>query len=143
MRNDLRPEQLGDLLDRPIVAALATFRPDGEVLLSPVWHEWRDGAFTVASSWGDVKVRHIRRDPRASIVVFESEIPYRGIEVRGRATVSTEGAHEVALRIAIRYLGRERGTAYVADESDDALIRLEPGRMRVWDFADEYPSIES
>lgn len=143
MRNDLRPEQLGDLLDRPIVAALATFRPDGEVLLSPVWQEWRDGAFTVASSWGDVKVRHIRRDPRASIVVFESEIPYRGIEVRGRATVSTEGAHEVALRIAIRYLGRERGTAFVADESDDALIRLEPGRMRVWDFANEYPPIES
>lgn len=142
MRNDLRPEQLGDLLERPIVAALATYRADGEVLLSPVWHEWRDGGFTVASSWDDVKVRHVRRDPRASIVVFESDVPYRGIEVRAEATVSREGAHEVALRIAIRYLGREEGPAYALGEPDDALIRLDPRRLRAWDFADEYPSIE-
>ena len=142
MRRDLRPEQLGDLLDRPIVAVLGTFRRDGELLLSPVWHEWRDGGFTVASSWDDVKVRHLRRDPRASILVFESELPYRGVEVRAVARLSREGAHEVSLRIAIRYLGQERGTAFAVEDSDDVLIRVEPGQLRAWDFADEYPTTE-
>jgi PPOX class probable F420-dependent enzyme len=142
VRRDLTPDQLGDLLDRPIVAVLATFRSDGEVLLSPVWHEWRDGGFTVASSWDDVKVRHLRRDPRASIVLYESELPYRGVEVRGASTLSRQGAHEAALRIAIRYLGREEGTAYAVEETDDVLIRLEPGQLRAWDFADEYPTTD-
>jgi PPOX class probable F420-dependent enzyme len=143
VRRDLTPDQLGDLLDRPIVAVLATLRSDGEVLLSPVWHEWRDGGFTVASSWDDVKVRHLRRDPRASIVLYESKLPYRGVEVRGASTLSKQGAHQAALRIAIRYLGREKGTAYAAEEADDVLIRLEPGRLRAWDFADEYPTTET
>jgi PPOX class probable F420-dependent enzyme len=142
VRRDLTPDQLGDLLDRPIVAVLATFRSNREVLLSPVWHEWRDGGFTVASSWDDVKVRHLRRDPRASIVLYESELPYRGVEVRGASTLSRQGAHEAALRIAIRYLGQEEGTAYAVEETDDVLIRLEPGQLRAWDFADEYPTTD-
>jgi len=64
--------------------------------------------------------------------------PYRGIEVRGRARIQTEGAHEAALRLAVRYLGEEEGAAYAEQAADDRLIRLEPGRLRAWDFADEY-----
>ena len=142
MRHDLRPEQLGDLLDRPIVAVLATRRRDDELLLSPVWHEWVDGGFTVASSWDDVKVRHLRRDPRASIVVHESALPYRGLELRGVATLERAGASETARRIAIRYLGEAAGTAYADEGHDDVLIRLEPGLLRAWDFVDDYPDSE-
>jgi PPOX class probable F420-dependent enzyme len=142
VRKNLRPDQLDDLLERPIVAVLATRRPDDELLLSPVWHEWREGGFTVASSWDDVKVRHLRRDPRASIVVHESSPPYRGIEVRGVATLSREGARETVLRIAVHYLGEEKGTAYAAQGYDDTLIRLEPGVLRAWDFADEDSVVE-
>jgi hypothetical protein len=43
MRRSLCPEDLGDLLELPLVAVLATYRRDGTALLSPVWHEWRDG----------------------------------------------------------------------------------------------------
>jgi hypothetical protein len=38
---------LGDVLERPLVAVLATYRRDGTVLLSPIWHEWRDNGFSV------------------------------------------------------------------------------------------------
>ena len=47
MRTNLTVGDLGDLLDRPLVAVLATLRTDGIVLLSPVYHEWRDGGFNV------------------------------------------------------------------------------------------------
>ncbi len=135
MRKDLRPEDLGELLERPLVAVLATYRRDGNVLLSPVWHEWRDGGFNVATGSGGVKVRHLQRDPRASIVVYEHEPPDRGIEVRGEARV--EGVGDAVRRIATRYLGEAGGAAYAESAGDDALIRLEPGRLRAWDFADE------
>ena len=47
MRRNLSVEQLGELLERPFNATLATYRHDGTVLLSPVWHEWRDGGFSI------------------------------------------------------------------------------------------------
>ncbi len=130
-------DDLGDLAELRLLAVLATYRHDGTVLLSPVWHEWRDGGFTVVTSSRDVKAAHLRRDPRASIVVCEHSPPYRGVEVRCRAQLVTTGAEEAVQRIASRYLGREAGAAYADSATDDLLIRLEPGELRAWDFADQ------
>jgi hypothetical protein len=55
MRRDLAIGDLGDLLERPMVAVLATHRSNGETLLSPVWHEWRDGGFNVVVGVDDAK----------------------------------------------------------------------------------------
>ena len=107
MRDDLGPDDLDGLLERPLVAVLATYRSSGDVLLSPVWHRWRDGGFDVVTGEDDVKTRHLRGDPRASIVLFESDPPYRGIEVRGRAVLGHADA-DVVRDIAVRYLGDER-----------------------------------
>ena len=138
MRTDLALGDLGEFLDQPRVAILATLRGDGTVLLSPVWHEWRDGGFNMWIAVEDVKIRHLRRDPRATAVVAESESPLRGVEVRGDARFIHEGVPETARRIAARYIGEERGTAYVASlPGDHVIVRLQPGALRVWDFADE------
>jgi hypothetical protein len=67
----LGPAELGNLLEQPLVAVLATYRMDGDVLLSPVWHQWRDGGFDVVVGPNDVKLRHLRRDPRASYLVLD------------------------------------------------------------------------
>jgi PPOX class probable F420-dependent enzyme len=136
----LGPEELGDLLEQPLVAVLATYRKDGSVLLSPVWHQWRDGGFDVVVYASDIKLQHLRRDPRASIVVYEHEPPYRGLEVRGEARLSSEGAAEAITSMAIRYLGPEDGRAYAATVSNSVLVRLEPDRLRGWDFADDWPA---
>jgi PPOX class probable F420-dependent enzyme len=139
MRRDLAIEELGDLLERPLVAILATYRANGEALLSPVWHEWRDGGFTVVVGVDDAKARHLRRDPRAGLVVFDQEPPYRGVELRGRARFVEDGVVEAQRRIARRYLGQERGTDYADSVAfDEVIVRLEPGIVRAWDFSDEY-----
>jgi thiosulfate/3-mercaptopyruvate sulfurtransferase len=135
MRKHLTPLDLGDLLELPLVAVLATYRRDGGVLLSPVWHRWRDGGFDVVTSADDVKVRHLRRDPRASIVVYEHVPPYRGIELRTEARLTADAGAVAA--IASRYLGDEEGRACAESAPDDTLIRLEPGVIRAWDFADQ------
>ena len=136
MRKDLGPDDLDGLLESPLVAVLATYRANGDVLLSPVWHRWRDGGFDVVTGADDVKARHLRRDPRASIVVFEHEPPYRGIEVTGRALLGPADAG-IVRAMAVRYLGTEEGEAYAAGAGDNTLVRLEPGRLRAWDFADD------
>ncbi len=138
MRTDLGVEDLDGFLDEPLIAVLATLRKDGSVLLSPVWHEWRDGGFNVWTGANDVKTRHLRRDPRASILVAESKFPLRGIEVRCAARIVEDGAAEIAERIASRYIGPVRGADYVGSASNHVIIRLEPGDLRAWDFADEH-----
>ncbi len=60
------PNYLGDLVDLPLLAVLATYRADGTALLSPVWHEYRDGGFCVCTSDTDIKARHLRRAPGPS-----------------------------------------------------------------------------
>jgi PPOX class probable F420-dependent enzyme len=138
MRTDHGVDDLDGFLEEPVVAILATLRADGSVLLSPVWHEWRDGSFNVWTGGNDVKSRHLGRDPRAAILVAESSYPLRGIEVRGDARVDRKDATETAIRIATRYLGPGRGEAYVRKVGgNDVTIRLEPGTLRAWDFSDE------
>ena len=85
-------DDLGDLAELRLLAVLATYRQDGTVLLSPVWHEWRDGGFQVVTASRDVKAAHLRRDPRASIVVCEHCPPYRGVEVRGTCRSALDDA---------------------------------------------------
>jgi PPOX class probable F420-dependent enzyme len=138
MRRNLTMDDLGDLVELRLLAVLATYRRDGTVLLSPVWHEWRDGGFQVVTGSRDVKAAHLRRDPRASIVVCEHSPPYRGVEVRCHARLATAAADDAVRRIASRYLGAKAGAAYAESAGDDVLIRLEPGDLRAWDFADEF-----
>ena len=136
MRRDLPLSDLGDFLALPLVAVLATYRRDGSVLLSPVWHRWRDGGFDVVTAPDDIKVRHLRRDHRASILVYDNDPPYRGVELRTTAKLLEIDRPEVVREIAVHYLGHEAGEAYAATSADSVLIRLEPGNVRTWDFAE-------
>lgn len=140
MRTDLTVDDLDGFLDLPVVAVLATHRADGTVLLSPVWHRWRDGGFEFWIGAKDVKVRHLRRDPRATVLVAEPEPPYRGVEVQGQAEFIDRDVVDSAVEIASRYLGDERGTSFVSSYTgDDLIVRVAPRQIRVWDFADDFP----
>ncbi len=139
MRKTLTPDDLSDLLNQPQLAVLATNFADGTTLLSPVWHEWRDGGFTILVGANDVKARHIRRDPRVSVVVADDLPPYAGIEVRARAEIVPTDGLTTLRRLAVRYLGPRRGNAYAdgIDPSTQLTLRIVPGVLRTWDFADE------
>jgi PPOX class probable F420-dependent enzyme len=142
VRKDLSIDELGDLLERPFNATLATYRRDGSVLLSPVWHEWRDAGFSVVTGENDVKVRHIELQGRAAAVVSDNELPFRGIEVSASPTIvrDSQFAAEAFRRIATRYLGEKRAQVYMEGAAGGGMvvIRLLPGRLRTWDFADDY-----
>ncbi|MGW2508949.1 pyridoxamine 5'-phosphate oxidase family protein [Streptomyces scopuliridis] len=71
----------------------------------PVWFEaTAEGTIQLFTSPDSLKVRRLRRDPRASIVVAapvgERE---RWLSVAGRTTVEPDGAHDLCVRLAARY----------------------------------------
>lgn len=138
MRRNLRPEDLGDLLDRPLNAIIGIHRLDGSILLTPVWHLFRDGTFYFQVPGGDRKIRMLERDPRISLIVAENDLPYRAIEVNGRAAVSADGYDELGRSIVRRYVGAYDPSADVTDYllEGGVIVRLEPDSIRAWDYAD-------
>ena len=71
----------------------------------PVWFEVTDhGTVELFTGPHTAKVRRLRRDPRASLVVAapvgERE---RWVAIAGRTEVAADGAHELAARLAARY----------------------------------------
>jgi hypothetical protein len=139
MRRNLTLDDIGDLLDLPLLAVMGLHRSDGSILLTPVWHEFRAGGFNAWISLDGLgKLKLIERDPRISMVVCESGGDYRGVEIRGVAQVSQEGYRDLVRRTAHRYMSNPAAADRFADSLPEMgpVIRLEPGSLRIWDYAD-------
>jgi general stress protein 26 len=139
MRRDIPLDELADWLALPYVAVLATYRKDGSVLLSPVWHRFRDGGFDVVFFPGSLKVRHIENDPRVSFLLYDHAPPLRGLELRTEAVLTDIEGTEVIRDMAHRYLGEEDGDRYADSVGNEfVLCRIEPGNVRTWDFEGDF-----
>jgi nitroimidazol reductase NimA-like FMN-containing flavoprotein (pyridoxamine 5'-phosphate oxidase superfamily) len=71
----------------------------------PVWFEVTpEGTIQIFTGSETLKVRRLRRDPRASIVVASPATEReRWVAVTGSTTIETDGAHDLAARLAARY----------------------------------------
>jgi PPOX class probable F420-dependent enzyme len=135
-------EAVQTLLDAPSAAVLTTYRQDGSALVSPVWFRWTGGAFEVVIAKGDVKLRHLARDRRCALVVFEAVPPFRGVEVRGVPELIDEDVTVARAAIARRYLGNDVGTRFAEQRRSrpGVLLRLHATSPRVWDLSRVLPS---
>ena len=129
-------DDVRSLLEAPSPAVLTTTRRDGSPFTTPVWFRFTDGAFEVVIAERDVKLRHLARDARCTLVVFEAVPPFRGVEVRGEAILVPGDVTEARASIAGRYLGTEAGERFAAARASrpGILLRLVTGEPRVWDL---------
>lgn len=134
-------DSVRSLLEAPSPAVLTTYRQDGSALVSPVWFRWDDGGFEVVIAKGDLKLRHLARDPRCVLVVFEAVRPFRGIEVRGIGELVERDVGPIRAAIAARYLGVGDGARFAAERAKPGvLVRLVPDEPRVWDLSGILPA---
>ena len=135
-------EGMQSLLEAPSPAVLTTYRRDGSALVTPVWFRWSDAAFEVVIAEGDVKLRHLARDPRCILVVFEAVPPFRGLEVRGAAELVQGDMTAARTDIAGRYLGTEDGARFAEERRSKpgVLLQLVPEAPRTWSLAGILPS---
>jgi general stress protein 26 len=94
-----------EFLERPLHGFLTVAQGPQPPQPRPVWFEaTADGTIQFFTAPDSLKIRRLRRDPRASIVVAapvgERE---RWVSVAGRTTVETDGAHDLCSRLAARY----------------------------------------
>ena len=111
MRTDassLTAEDL-ELLRRPLYGFLTVAAAPHPAQPRPVWFEaTAEGTIQLFTGPDTLKVRRLRRDPRASIVVAapvgERE---RWVSIAGRTTMGPDGAHDLVARLFARYWGLE------------------------------------
>ena len=134
-------EAMQSLLDAPSPAVITLYAADGEAVVSPVWVRLTDGAFEVVMATGDRKLAHLQRDPRCVLLIFETVPPFRGVQVRGHATLSPDDGAQARIAIASRYLGAERGRrdADIERRPPRVSVRLPVADALAWDLHDTLP----
>ena len=97
-----------DLLERPLLAALATTLPNGTPQVTPIWFNYEDGHVHINSAAGRLKDRAIRAKPYLALLVVDPQKPGRYIQVRGPVvTITEEGADEHINFLSHRYEGKD------------------------------------
>jgi len=117
-------------------AVLQTFRKDGSPLVTPVWFRERDGAYEVVIAEGDVKLAHLRRDPRCIFVAFDTEPPFAGLAITGEAELVECDVTPMRAEIASRYLGAAAGARFAEQRrSKPGVLVSLTGERREWDLS--------
>jgi len=117
----LIPDELADLVRRPLFASLGTIRPDNTVQVSPMWFDYEDGTLRFTHTNKRAKFRNLQANPAMSLMIFDPDEPNRYIELRGalaEAIPDPEGDYYV-------HLGRRYGdpdTQPPANKADRVIL---------------------
>ena len=113
-----------ELLTEPNFGVVATVKKDGSPQTTVVWVDWDGENVVFNTTTRRAKGRHLFRDPRVSITVWDRNDPYRYVTIDGVAELDEEGADEHIRRLAWQYWGRD----YV-EPKDRVIVRIRPERV--------------
>jgi PPOX class probable F420-dependent enzyme len=141
MTTGMTKGEVDELLRSPVIGVLCTVDPDGQPEGTPVWFDFEEGRVRVLVDRDSRKARNIRTNPRVSLTVDTRVSPYRGVVLRGHASL---GGPDPALRrvLAERYLGMEAARRYLVRtrslDERDALVTIVPASSFSWDYSKGY-----
>jgi PPOX class probable F420-dependent enzyme len=120
------PQTNQDLLTRPVVAHLATLRPDGQLQNNPVWFEWDGEHIKVSLTKSRQKLRNLTRDPHVALSITDPENPYRYVEIRGVVDhIEDDADRQFIDELSERYLGR-RPYPYHQPDDERVIVYIRP-----------------
>jgi PPOX class probable F420-dependent enzyme len=77
------PDSHRDLLERALIAHVATIRPDGGPQVNPVWFGWDGERIRMTHTRTRQKFRNLQAEPRVALAVTDPDDQQRYLEVRG------------------------------------------------------------
>lgn len=114
------PEAYADLVERPVLAHVATLGPNGEPQNNPVWFDMQDGLIRFSQTTARQKYRNVQKDGRVSFSIVDPENPYRYLEIRGTLDhIEPDPEYAFINSMAKKYL------------NEDKYPWLQPGEERV------------
>jgi PPOX class probable F420-dependent enzyme len=130
------PPEADEFLSRPNPAVIASLRPDGSPHSVPTWYDWEGGRVLLNMEETRLRLRFLRRDPRAALTVLDSDGSDRHVSLIGRV-VSIEPDAELTDidRLAVRYTGRP----FSRRDAKRVSAWLEPDRWHGWQGSGPWP----
>ncbi|MDP9092469.1 MAG: PPOX class F420-dependent oxidoreductase [Actinomycetota bacterium] len=122
------PDLAKKLLEADTFVTLTTLAKDGTPHSTVMWADHDGDDIIFATVVGRVKERHISRDPRVSVSLFDPANPYAYVTVNGTAALIPEGGPELIQRLSQKYTGGR----YTLDEGTDnvrVVVRVSPERI--------------
>ena len=77
------PENVRELLNRPVVVAIATINPDGQPQVTPVWASLEGDQVWINSAVGRRKDRNLRANPKVTVMALDPQNAFNWAEIRG------------------------------------------------------------
>ena len=132
MPTSVIPESHRDLLDKPVLAHVATIGPQGEPQNNPVWFIWDDDRFWMSIGPTGQKARNLERDPRIAISMADPDNPIHYLELRGHVTdIRTVSSSEPLIVALVRKAHKESGFtgAVLAAEKGKVIAAVAVGEV--------------
>ncbi|WP_275463468.1 PPOX class F420-dependent oxidoreductase [Streptomyces noursei] len=124
-------DQLKELLDSPVFVTVGTVQPDGSPQLSPVWVKRDGNDLLISTTVGRRKELNLRRDPRVSVILQPFDAPYTYAEIRGEASLTTEGGQELIDELSLKYTGKPYAefNPTAVDDNQRVVVRITPRKV--------------
>lgn len=125
------PDDLIDLVERPLFGALGTIKPNDTVQVNPMWFEYDADADVIrfTHTTKRAKFRNLAHNPSMSLLVIDPDDPLRFLEVRGALTeVTPDPTGAFYVRLGIRY--GEPDTKAPGDIADRVILTMSVERTQ-------------
>jgi PPOX class probable F420-dependent enzyme len=124
------PADVSAFLAEPNIAVVATLDQKGAPHSVATWYDWEDGRVLLSMDNSRRRLRYLRRDPRVTLTVIDTDDWYRHISLQGEVVEmrEDEGLADID-RLARRYTGAD----YQTRDSPRTTAWVQVARWHGWD----------
>jgi len=142
LKGDLSYEKMNAFLARPLIARLATVKPNHRPHVVPVWFEWDGRYLWITIDRRSQKFRNLSARPYCAVTIDETlgGLRFIGVIFEGRVELiqePAEWARQVVVRVYTRYLGEEgieaRTPQRMITQGQHVIVKLIPEKILTWD----------
>jgi PPOX class probable F420-dependent enzyme len=123
------PKTHQDLLNAN-VAMLATIGQDGYPQITALWFLFDDdGTIKLSLNTTRQKVKNLQAHPECTFFVLDTTNPYRTLEVRARAVITSDQDYEFAKKLGAKYGG---WIPHDRPVESRVVVSLQPIKVNTW-----------
>jgi|SRR5579884_864424 len=108
------PDNVRAFLEEVRFASIATTNRDGSPHQTALWYELRGDTIVMNTGSASKKVRNLKRDPRASVLVVDGK-EARHVTLEGSVRLDDSHVQEDLTALASRYAGPQAGPGIAAN----------------------------
>ena len=134
----LNEGELATFLEQAQFARLGTTNKDGTIQITPIFFIIEDDQILMATQEPSLKVRNIKRNPKVSVLIDHTEVPFKGALIYGIAELDYDDVIAKRIKIFEKRLSRVDAETYARRLSGKwpcIIIRITPYRVVSFDYS--------